>query len=296
MSSIKGFIHCYAANNWRRVLREQLAYIQKSGLSKQTAGITILILSNKPVTFRPPSSFLCPIKVRVITPQKNKYDASTLDLAEGHTLLEMHLASLQLKTNEEAFYWYIHGKGVSRYKDSSYPNAANWRRLCESIVIGKHRECVEILSTKDIDACGPLLNTINHWPHFSGNFWWARASHVKKLRHPFIYAAEFAESEKLPKRWAAEAWILSGGGRAEDMFYVAEALESPWLYDHDLSDLLVQHGIAPESKLALGLAEKWRIGLVFRDRLLVALAQSRHGIAKALKHAIKGAEQKQNKA
>ena len=292
MTSIKGFIHCYAVNNWRRVLREQLAYIQKSGLSRQTAEIFILILSNKSVRFRPPSGFLCPTKIHVITPQKNNSHANTLELGESHTLLEIYLSSLQLKANEEMLYWYIHGKGVSRYKDSSYPNAANWRRLCESIVIGKHRECVEILSTKDIDACGPLLNTIYHWPHFSGNFWWVRASHVKKLFHPFIYADEFAESEKLPKRMAAEAWILSGGGRAEDMFYVAEAFESPWLYDHDLSDLLVQHGITPEIKIALGLAETWRASLMYRDRLLASLARSRHGIIKALRHAIKGAEQK----
>lgn len=287
MISIKGFIHCYAINNWRSVLRQQLAYIQRSGLSGQTTEITIVILSSFRAKYQPPRHYSCPIRVQVITPQEPLANPTTLDLAESHTLLEIYLASLHQKGNEEQFIWYIHGKGVSRYKDPSYINAANWRKLCESIVIGKHRECIDLLLTKDIDACGPLLNSMHHWPHFSGNFWWTRSSYVRTLSHPFKYAVEFAEREKMPMRWAAEAWILSARGRTANMFYIEEALKDPWLYGYDLRNLLIKNRITPEQRTALGFEETWRKVQILSDRLQLKLARSRQALMNALKHAIK---------
>jgi hypothetical protein len=271
MLTVKGFIHCYATHNWRSVLEEQLAYVNSSGLGGRTKQITIVILSNSSQKIAVPNHYFNSLEIHVITPLDVDNGLHPYDLAESATLRLIHSAANQLESNEETLFWYIHGKGVTRYHDNSYPNAANFRRLCESVVIGQYGKCIHTLSSENIDVCGPLLNSTYAWPHFSGNFWWARGSYLRTLAHPFVYAGEFVYQEKLPIRWAAEAWLLSKRGRAKDLLHVPEALEYPWLYGHDLSDMLTKRGITPESALMYGFTEFRRKVIVLTSRIMSSL-------------------------
>jgi len=147
--------------------------------------------------------------------------------------------------------WYLHAKGVTKYRSEEYPNVANWRRLCESVVVSDHETCVKALTLENYDACGPLLNVEISWPHFSGNFWWARSDYLERLPKPSLFVDTFVKSARLPSRWAAEAWVLSGNGKAKDLLHVPEALASPWLYSFDTTKILEERNLTPEPKRRL---------------------------------------------
>jgi predicted O-methyltransferase YrrM len=68
--------------------------------------------------------------------------------------------------------YYLHTKGVS-HPLNQY--GAYWRRLMLDVVVVGHDECLEALN--DYDAVG------TNWRgnHYSGNFWWARAAHIRSL-------------------------------------------------------------------------------------------------------------------
>jgi hypothetical protein len=114
----------------------------------------------------------------------SNYEFGTLDL--------LHSAA----RDREFRAWYIHTKGVSS------PNAANaeHRRQMESVVLDNHSTCYDLLG--EYDACGTgwqLTGFGRHNPHFAGNFWWARASHLRSLPRPVEL--------DVGDRYEAEFWI-----------------------------------------------------------------------------------------
>lgn len=79
--------------------------------------------------------------------------------------------------SEEEFYaLYIHQKGV-RHMNTSSVHA--WRRYMQYFNIERWRDCVARLD-EGYDCVGVDWRD-DPWKHFSGNFWWARSSYIKKL-------------------------------------------------------------------------------------------------------------------
>jgi hypothetical protein len=97
--------------------------------------------------------------------------------------------------------WYVHTKGASNCRPDVPPhiqrNLRSWRGVMCHDVMNRHYECKELL--KEYDAVGPLLETTRWVPHFVGNFWWARASHIRTLLD--------IPNEHSSARAYAEAWI-----------------------------------------------------------------------------------------
>ena len=80
---------------------------------------------------------------------------------------------------------YIHGKGVSRTRQKR--NVWGWRKMLEYFNVENHDRCTEEIKCLDVlggNVCvakNRSLEVPGHCMHYSGNFWWSRASHVRKL-------------------------------------------------------------------------------------------------------------------
>jgi hypothetical protein len=55
--------------------------------------------------------------------------------------------------------------------------AADWRRYMSYFIAERFDICLEALQTKGYLTCGVLKSN----EEFSGNFWWSKSSHIKKL-------------------------------------------------------------------------------------------------------------------
>jgi hypothetical protein len=100
------------------------------------------------------------------------------------------------RVHREARLLYVHTKGVS------YPQRCqtveDWIELLLHFVVREHQSCLTALAHYDTVGCNHLGEPR---PHYSGNFWWARAAHVASL--PDVPSGD---------RHAAEWWILGAPG------------------------------------------------------------------------------------
>lgn len=157
------FIHICTINHWQDVVERQLSKIKASGLYEQCDSISFGVLGNGDV-----SSLISRYpKVKVLFQTIDK------ELYERPTLLNLHSQS---RSDPTALVLYLHSKGVSRsYADA---NITDWSDYMEYFTIECWRDCVEELN--DYDVCGVNWRT-TPLPHFSGNFWWARADYITSL-------------------------------------------------------------------------------------------------------------------
>lgn len=93
---------------------------------------------------------------------------------------------------------YFHTKGITQF---SAPTES-WRRYMEYFTVEKWRNSVKILY-RGFDCCGVMFNKdtpLGYWPHFSGNFWWAKTEYINTLDHTYL---------DHPWRYMREFWIGS---------------------------------------------------------------------------------------
>ena len=82
-----------------------------------------------------------------------------------------------MATDNEMYVYYCHTKGAS-YKQNLKSDI--WRRgMAEAILEKSWRECVGKLDDGN-NTCGIMIKN----GHYSGNFWWAKASYIRTLRKP----------------------------------------------------------------------------------------------------------------
>lgn len=100
--------------------------------------------------------------------------------------------------NPDDYILFFHTKGITHYTQAT----EDWRNYMEYFVIENWKDCVQKLD-EGYDCCGVLWNThtpIGIFPHFSGAFYWAKASYINTLNHSYI------DSEW---RYHMEFWIGS---------------------------------------------------------------------------------------
>ena len=117
-------------------------------------------------------------------------------------------------TTEDEFYvLYLHHKGGSRFGHSRrYPNIVDWRNYMLYFNVELWKDCVSALQD-GYDCAGVEWGETKRFPkHYSGNFWWATSSYIRKL--PKIVAPrdrDYVEQSqfglKVHYRFDAEAWI-----------------------------------------------------------------------------------------
>lgn len=160
-------IHICTIANWRDILEEQLERIKTSGLYEACDGILMGVVGTESVNYL-----------------KRKYPKvimffqyQDVKLYERPTLLSLYDLC---KHNQQAFVLYLHTKGVSKSDNNLTHCIRDWRRYMEYFSIDQWRICVDVLKKEGVDVCGVNWVEIPS-PHFSGNFWWAKARYIVTL-------------------------------------------------------------------------------------------------------------------
>lgn len=106
---------------------------------------------------------------------------------------------------------YIHLKGCSRSNgEVEKKKMDSWRDLLCYFTIDHHRRCLLELSSGS-DACSVNYRSTPS-PHFSGNFWWAKASLIKTLPNIDV------DYQRRGRYWA-EFWIgLNKDARMKSLY------------------------------------------------------------------------------
>ncbi len=186
---IVGAYHVATFPGWEAIVAAQCARLRDSGLLGKTAEVLVGIVGE-------PQPAGVTVE-RLLEGKARVYFGGPVSGYEFGTLQLLHDAACR-----EAFRgWYIHTKGVSTLNEA----AAVHRKQMESVVLDNHAACCELLG--EYDACGSgwrLTGFGQDRPHFAGNFWWARASHLRALPRP--------TDLNLADRYEAEFWI---GKRAD---------------------------------------------------------------------------------
>jgi glycosyltransferase involved in cell wall biosynthesis len=182
-----GFIHVATHGRWREVVDELLTAIRSSGLYELSQRIFTGIVGPEALPFACDDP-----KVEIV------YRSHRLEDYEFPTLSYLHAHCRA----HHCLVYYVHTKGVVR--DS--PSTADWRRYMQYFVIERHQDCMRTLES--FDVCG--VNWLEApWPHFSGNFWWARSSYVATLPPPGTLPTIIAGWDQV-HRHQCERWIGCG--------------------------------------------------------------------------------------
>ncbi len=129
---------------------------------------------------------------------------------KGGELQTLHLLYKFCQSNPTSKVLYFHNKGSYHYNTENQ----NFVELLNCYVLNPH--CIEALD--DHDTCGWRISP-KPYPHYSGNFWWARCDYVRKLIDPaaavnnrtFIEAANHMnDCIGIIGRHFAETWIGTG--------------------------------------------------------------------------------------
>jgi len=164
MNNIIGYIHICQIGEWRRSLLMLINCIKKSGLYEKTSVIRLGILNKDGLVEK--DEILNDSKFDII------YVGYPLEY-ERPTLL--HMRQMSEQDNDNTVYYYLHTKGLKHFGMPSELNVLDWINLMLYWNIERWQLAVDILKIYNIYGC----NDTGH--HYSGNFWWAKISHIRKL-------------------------------------------------------------------------------------------------------------------
>lgn len=211
------FYHIGALNHWQDVVDEQLSAFAATPLVS------------------------CPLWIGVSGGNRDVVDwimrrAANLNVVEMST--HKHLDAYELPTlrmlerrSKEVPgvtpFLYFHTKGL---KDGRSVHKDNWRYLMMREVILKSGDCIKAL-LDGYDAVGVDWRSMRSHggdiSHFSGNFWWARASYLAQLMSLDAYysAPRYPEGWSEGRRLGCEFWISSGKTRPRVKSLVCENVD-----------------------------------------------------------------------
>lgn len=185
MNKIGIFYHVYPGSDWEYMFQEQIGSLYLSGLLDVTDCFHI--------------GFNGDINV---LPNHVQHFAKANSNCKEETDTLRELADW-CKKNPGADVLYMHTKGAS--KKTKYTE--DWRHSMEYFCIHNWKQCVEALADGyEVAGINWQEDTsMGYHPHFSGGFWWAKASYVavncdeKYFDHPNRYMREFFIGSGKPK-------------------------------------------------------------------------------------------------
>jgi hypothetical protein len=143
-------------------------------------------------------------------------------------------------STEEYYALYFHTKGITSTLRHFHNNPKEidlfrtyqyWRYYLNYGVLERWKDCVSALDS-GYDTAGINYQTFPH-THYSGNFWWSKANHIKKLPDPATYEW-FNELQRkstdgwfrqASDRFADEQWICFGDDTKS--FNVGKSISNP---------------------------------------------------------------------
>lgn len=159
------YFHICMINNWKDVTNKLWNAIVSSGLYDKVAEIRCVLMGAHDNTEMP--AFLSDPKIRIVyEPQSRYYERIILNC----------LYQDATQTPEDFRVLYIHSKGVTH--NNLNPAVNDWVDYLTYFNIQKHEECMRELL--EYDAVSVNFSE-KPQPHFSGNFWWSKSSHIRNL-------------------------------------------------------------------------------------------------------------------
>jgi hypothetical protein len=182
--------------DWQKAFDMLWTAIKKYGLYKASDEIRVGIgAPNKSVI---PDIRLCDDKIKIVSIGNPKE-------YERITLHHMRKSS----ESEDVLYYYLHTKGITRFGTKYEPFVINWIERMLYFNIQHWKKAVKILSDDKYDTYGcdyyngGKPEEIFIPPHYSGNFWWAKSSHIKQLSSKIPYQLNGENYYIAPEVWVA---------------------------------------------------------------------------------------------
>jgi hypothetical protein len=190
------YFHVGTIGKYQEIFDEIYYEIVESNLINQISAINLCIVGQGDLVIQPNE------KIRIHQDSNvNSGEFFTLDL----------LKSFADSVEENHKILYIHTKGVTTPDNQSI---VDWRKYMTYFNVQQYKNCLQLLD--NCDSCGvdlvdePAL-------HYSGNFWWANSSYIKKL--PTIDEIKFPKTPPiLSIRHNGEFWIGMGDGNLKSLW------------------------------------------------------------------------------
>lgn len=195
-TKVIGFWHICMINNYVEIITEQLQLLVSSGLYEKASGIFVGCAGTTEDFMKTVELFIPYPKIKLLScfPVK-EYEFPTLKMIRS-----------EAETEEDFFAFYIHTKAVTFPKSEG---GKHWRDYMNYYIITQWEESFNKLRS-GFDTCGVKLLQKGTFPtHYSGNFWWAKNTYIKRL----------ATIDSLNKkdRFEAEMWLCKNKPNASSL-------------------------------------------------------------------------------
>jgi hypothetical protein len=163
--NIVGYFHICQKKGWQKSFDLIFSKIKSSGLYNATIEINIGIVNNVGYVID---------DIRLNDPKFKIILCNPEEEYERPTLYYMRIYADVYPA--DYCYWYVHSKGIRHWGGPSESFVIDWINFMLYWNIEKWKLAVKILETYDTYGCNAIGRL-----HYSGNFWWTNASHLKHL-------------------------------------------------------------------------------------------------------------------
>jgi hypothetical protein len=162
---IIGYIHVCQKGEWQRSFSMLIQRIVESGLYNHTKVIRIGVVNDSGILVE--DTILEDPKFEIVYVGKSdEYERATLH----------HMRMFSEIDPENTKYYYLHTKGLKHFGTEREQNVIDWIQLMLYWNIEKWCSAIQVLDGSEHETYG-----CNVAGHYSGNFWWAKPSHIRKL-------------------------------------------------------------------------------------------------------------------
>ena len=181
MNIIIGYIHICQKNGWKLIYDLIIEKIKSSGLYTNITELRLSVLSDDGIFIHDERFYEPKISI-IYKGRSEEYERPTLLYIKSHCIDDP----------ENTFYFYVHTKGIRHLGTEQEPFVMDWIHLLLYWNIEKWEKALYILSQDCYWTYG-----CNHTGiHYSGNFWWSKPSHIRRL------------SDYIPEYYTApEDWV-----------------------------------------------------------------------------------------
>jgi hypothetical protein len=138
--------------------------IKRHGLYEHTKEIRVGIVNDNKILIDDIRFNDSKIKILFVK-DSSEYERPTL----------LHMKEECYNDPKGTLYYYLHTKGIQHFNTEKEAVAVNWVNQMLYWNIQKWEKAVKILKNYETYGCNYNDN------HYSGNFWWSTAEHIKKL-------------------------------------------------------------------------------------------------------------------
>ena len=173
---IIGYIHVCQRKGWEKSFDMLFNCIKNSSLYESTSKIRLGVLSDNN-EFIDNDRFNDPKFEIIYKGNSSEYERPTL----------LHMRNKSETDDISTRYYYLHTKGISHFGNDNEQNIIDWINLMLYWNIEKWDKAILVLNRFNTYGC-------NYIDHYSGNFWWAKNSHIRTL--PKIIPSHYIAPEE----------------------------------------------------------------------------------------------------